>query len=352
MVNAMRKILLILGVIFVLTVGAGITVFADDATVKAELAAVQNDIKTTESEISALEAEKMSKSNEIVEANSNLTALKESIDALQISIDENSLILAEAEAQEEESFNRFSQRLMAMYEQGSNAYIGLILGAENISDMIDRIDIINEISSYDRDVYQLYKDNKDIIETKQNELLAAKAELEVNSAEFEAIIASKNTELEGIVAALKDKRSTLASLQSKSQSLSMSLSSMDFADQLFAEAEKYLGMPYVFGGSTPATSFDCSGFVCYSVTHSGVLNLPRTTAQGIYNQCIKISESEAKRGDIIFFQGTYNAGETVTHVGFYAGDGKMLHCGNPIQYTSTQSSYWKSHFYAYGRLKR
>lgn len=120
--------------------------------------------------------------------------------------------------------------------------------------------------------------------------------------------------------------------------------------KLINEAEKYLGYPYVFGGSSPSTSFDCSGFVCWVYTHSGVHNLPRTTAQGIYNQCTRVSASEAKPGDLVIFQGTYNAGETVTHIGIYVGQNRMLHCGSPIQYTSIDTSYWRSHFYSYGRL--
>lgn len=120
--------------------------------------------------------------------------------------------------------------------------------------------------------------------------------------------------------------------------------------KLINEAEKYLGYPYVFGGSSPSTSFDCSGFVCWVYTHSGVHNLPRTTAQGIYNQCTRVSASEAKPGDLVFLQGTYNAGETVTHIGIYVGQNRMLHCGSPIQYTSIDTSYWRSHLYGFGRL--
>lgn len=120
--------------------------------------------------------------------------------------------------------------------------------------------------------------------------------------------------------------------------------------RLINEAEKYLGYPYVFGGSSPSTSFDCSGFVCWVYTHSGVHNLPRTTAQGIYNQCTRVSREEAKPGDLVFFQGTYNAGETVTHIGIYVGNNRMLHCGSPIQYTSIDTTYWRNHFYNFGRL--
>ena len=119
---------------------------------------------------------------------------------------------------------------------------------------------------------------------------------------------------------------------------------------LINEAERYLGYPYVWGGSSPSTSFDCSGFVCYVLTHSGYYDMPRTTAQGIYNQCQHISASEARAGDIIFFTGTYNSGNPVTHVGIYAGDGMMIHCGDPIKYSSINTPYWQSHFYAYGRL--
>jgi cell wall-associated NlpC family hydrolase len=106
----------------------------------------------------------------------------------------------------------------------------------------------------------------------------------------------------------------------------------------------------VFGGSTPATSFDCSGYICWIFTQSGVKNLPRTTAQGIYNQCTPISASDAKPGDLVFFHSTYSTPNTVTHVGLYVGGGVMLHCGNPIGYTSINTTYWQNHFYSFGRL--
>lgn len=100
--------------------------------------------------------------------------------------------------------------------------------------------------------------------------------------------------------------------------------------RLITEAEKYLGFPYVWGGSTPATSFDCSGFVCWVFRNSGVYPLSRTTAQGIYNQCARVSPQDAKPGDIIFFKGTYNTSE-VSHVGIYVGNGMMIHCGNRVR---------------------
>ena len=120
--------------------------------------------------------------------------------------------------------------------------------------------------------------------------------------------------------------------------------------ELMEEAAKYLGYPYVWGGSSPSTSFDCSGFVCWVFTNSGVHNLPRTTAQGIYDQCTLVSASEAKAGDIIFFTGTYNSAGAVSHVGIYCGNGVMIHCGDPIKYASINTPYWQSHFYGFGRL--
>ena len=120
---------------------------------------------------------------------------------------------------------------------------------------------------------------------------------------------------------------------------------------LMEEAAKYLGYPYVWGGSSPSTSFDCSGFVCWVFTNSGVHNLPRTTAQGIYDQCTPVSPSEAKAGDIIFFTGTYKSAGAVSHVGIYCGDGVMIHCGDPISYASIHTPYWQIHFYSFGRLK-
>ena len=118
---------------------------------------------------------------------------------------------------------------------------------------------------------------------------------------------------------------------------------------LITEAEKYLGYPYVWGGSTPSTSFDCSGFVCWVYTHSGVYNLPRTTANGILSQCSRVSSADARPGDLIFFQGTY-ATSGASHVGIYVGNGMMIHCGDPIKYASINTFYWQQHFYTFARL--
>ena len=119
--------------------------------------------------------------------------------------------------------------------------------------------------------------------------------------------------------------------------------------QLVEEAEKYLGFPYVWGGSNPQTSFDCSGFVSYVMTNSGLYNTGRLGAQGLYNISTPVSQANAKAGDLIFFKGTYDT-PGVSHCGIYVGNGMMIHCGDPISYTSIETSYWQSHFYAFGRL--
>ena len=120
--------------------------------------------------------------------------------------------------------------------------------------------------------------------------------------------------------------------------------------KMITEAEKYLGYPYVWGGSSPSTSFDCSGFVSWVINHCGNgWNVGRLTAEGLRQICAIIPRSEAKPGDLIFFQGTYNT-TGASHVAIYVGNGMMIHCGNPIQYASIDTAYWQAHFYCFGRL--
>lgn len=122
--------------------------------------------------------------------------------------------------------------------------------------------------------------------------------------------------------------------------------------RILEEAEKYIGYPYVWGGDSPETSFDCSGFVSYVFTNSGVRNVGRLGATSLYGACRKITPEEARPGDLVFFEKTISGVDGITHCGIYVGDGFMLHCGSPIGYADLRDSYWQQHFFGYGRLVR
>jgi cell wall-associated NlpC family hydrolase len=127
------------------------------------------------------------------------------------------------------------------------------------------------------------------------------------------------------------------------------LSDTAFAGML-REAERYLGLPYVWGGSSPETGFDCSGFVSWVINHSGNgWNVGRQTAEGLRQACAYVPPSEARPGDLVFFRGTYDTAGA-SHVGIYVGNGMMIHCGHPVQYASIETDYWRAHFYQYGRI--
>ncbi len=117
---------------------------------------------------------------------------------------------------------------------------------------------------------------------------------------------------------------------------------------MLAEAEKYIGYPYVWGGSSPETSFDCSGYVSWVINHSG-WSVGRLTAQGLYNICTPVSTANAQPGDLVFFKGTYNT-SGISHVGIYVGNSTMLAAGDPIGYASLETNYWQTHFYTFCRL--
>jgi cell wall-associated NlpC family hydrolase len=119
---------------------------------------------------------------------------------------------------------------------------------------------------------------------------------------------------------------------------------------LMEVALQFEGFPYVWGGSSPETSFDCSGLVSYCLRASGVKDVGRLTAQGLYNISTPVSASEAKPGDLVFFHSTYSAATPVTHVGIYCGNNLMYDAGDPIGYTRIDTAYWQSHFYAFGRI--
>ena len=126
------------------------------------------------------------------------------------------------------------------------------------------------------------------------------------------------------------------------------------ADERFAlmitEAEKYLGFPYIWGGSDPSTSFDCSGFVSWVCNNCGYgWDFGRVGAESLYYMCSPVSAGSVRPGDLVFFVGTYDT-DFISHVGIYAGEGMMIHCGDPVQYADLNGSYWQAHLYSYGRL--
>lgn len=123
----------------------------------------------------------------------------------------------------------------------------------------------------------------------------------------------------------------------------------EWVKALLEEAEKHLGKRYVFGSNGPNT-FDCSSFVAWTFTHSGVKNMPRTTAQAMYNSTERVSKEDLRPGDLVFFTGTYDAGRPVTHIGIYVGNGTMIHAGDPIQYANLNSNYSQNHYYGGGRV--
>jgi len=182
-----------------------------------------------------------------------------------------------------------------------------------------------EMDSIIREVFQSYPDNLSHYEI----LLASKGNMEL-------IFGSGNGNLSEIV----------DNPDFKNPGLEFSEESVK---RIVSEAEKHIGKRYVFGANGP-NNFDCSSFVCWVYTHSGIKNMPRTTAWGIYKDyCNPVSPGEAKAGDIIFFKGTYNSGSPISHVGIYVGNGYMIHAGDPIKYARIDTPYWIDHFYSFGR---
>ena len=184
-----------------------------------------------------------------------------------------------------------------------------------------------EMDSIIREVFQSYPDNLSHYEI----LLASKGNMELifgsGSGDFSEIINNPDFSNPG--------------LEFNEESVK----------RIVHEAEKHIGKRYVFGANGPS-NFDCSSFVCWTYTHSGIKNMPRTTAWGIYkNYCNPVSSSDAKPGDIIFFKNTYNSGSPISHVGIYVGGGYMIHAGDPIQYARIDTPYWRNHFYGFGRPK-
>lgn len=346
----MKKVMVI---ILLITSVFSIKVCAEDTVIlESQLLTKKTEISELQNNIKELELRKSGLKNEILNINSGLQEVQVKLDDLNAQTETVTKELKLAQEKENNKKEIFYKRLTVMYEKGNIAYLEAILESEDIMEITKRTEYIKQISEYDRNVFEEYAKAKKEVDDRKRELDRVSAEYQRQKEEFDAQLGKTSSEISALDEEIKEKKEKLNTLNDEKKAIEDKIYKQTYEGKLFAEAEKYLGYPYVWGGSTPETSFDCSGFVCWSYTHSEVYNLPRTTAQQIYDQCKKIAPSEARAGDLIFFENTYSSSEPVTHVGIYAGDNRMLHCGNPIQYASIQTAYWQSHFYAYGRLEK
>lgn len=346
----MRKILI---AVLLLVSLLPMSVSAEEKVVlEAQLASKNAEITDINGKIQELENRRKDLKNGVLDINNELKDVNTNLEELAKKLEEVQIELDEAQTKENEKKDIFYKRLVVMYEKGNMAYLEVIFDSDDIMEMSKRAEYIKQISECDRKIFDEFANARKEVDSRKQEVESISNEYQAKKSDFDAKLSESNAEIETVSGEIKQYNEQLKKLQNEKKTIEDKIYKQTFGGRLFAEAEKYLGYPYVWGGSTPETSFDCSGFVCWSFTNSGVYNLPRTTAQGIYNQCKKISPSEARAGDLIFFENTYSSYEPVTHIGIYAGNNRMLHCGNPIQYTSTQSAYWKSHFYGFGRLEK
>lgn len=330
-----------------------IPVFAEnEASLQTQLVTIESEMVAQNSKIAELEGKKEGLKNDLLQFNAELSEIQAVLDELNVELEKVTIELEEAVAEEEAKKDIFYKRLSVMYERGNQAYIEVFMQSKDIMEMTKRTEYLRQISENDKRIFAEFTAARKVVDEKKAAVNKIVAEQEAKKSEFDEKIHAASSEIKAIDDEISRGRGNMESLESQREAVLKKLYKGTDVGRLFAEGEKYLGYPYVWGGSSPSTSFDCSGFVCWTYTKSGVYNLPRTTAQSIYNRCTKISPMEAKAGDLIFFTGTYySPHEPVTHVGIYAGNGQMLHCGDPIQYTSVNSAYWKSHFYGYGRLQ-
>lgn len=370
-----------------------------------KLAALRNDKSQKEEYGSVLQSQLSTIEEQINDCSNRITNLD-----LQTQQAENEI--SEKQKQIDADNQMLKERLRALYMSGEVRNLQILLSSRNLADLSDKSEALNMVTKHDTTLINRLKADKEAVQKaketikqKRSQAEEAKSSIAGKQQELSDALAETNQFLKGLgqqEVDLQDKNASLdvqtakiasaidewtqwqaqqkkqqeaaaatevskasqkqaPAEQSKSSQSSENFNNSTPSDtpsapsssgsfaSLIAEAEKHLGKPYVMGADGPNT-FDCSSFVCWVFTHSGVHNLPRTTAQGIYNQCTPVSVSEARPGDIIFFTNTYDCGETVTHVGIYTGSNTMIHAGNPVQYTSTDTSYWRQHFYAFGRL--
>lgn len=349
-----RKLIKRLTLIAVFIISAlTLNTFAEDITaLESQLNAKNAEISELKNEIKNLEEQKNSLKNGILMANEELNGIQIQLNELDERLTVINEELAEAQQKEDEKKEIFYRRLVVLYEKGNTAYIEAFLQSKDIMEMSKRKEYIRQISQHDRKILNSFVEAKTEVDNRKKELDEIGKEYQSQKDNFEQKINQSASEIEDTSKKITEKNEELKRLNDEKKEIEKKIYKSTYAGKLFTEGEKYIGYPYVWGGSTPETSFDCSGFVCWTYTHSGVYNLPRSNAQQIYNKCKKINADDARAGDLIFFENTYESAVPVTHVGIYAGDGKMLHCGDPIKYASTQTPYWKSHFYGFGRLEK
>jgi len=326
--------------------------FAEDVSnLKNQVHNKQIQIDATDSLLSDYYIQRKQLSESVISLNDKLKNTKEEIEKLEIRLDEITVELNKAKANEDEKKRIFHNRLRAMYESGNDNNFEKILNSDDLMTATRKAEIIRQISESDKKVFDEMSAIRENIDKIKADYQINYDEQQKLQKELDKELNENNAQINELDKKIKETKELKKSLSFEKKKIEEEIYKRTFWGKVETEAKKYLGYPYVWGGSTPETSFDCSGFVCWALNKSGAYKIDRTSAQGIYNRCNVISKEEAMPGDIIFFTETYNAGEPVSHVGFYVGDNKMLHCGSPIQYTRIDTDYWKKHFYAFGRLK-
>ena len=361
---------------------------------KKEKAVKQNEVSSLQSQLTTLMGKVNTLESELIQTGEDITKAQSD--------------LVVAQKKEKEQYAAMKKRIKYMYEAGNDSAFETLVTSDDFTDLLSKAEYVQNVHSYDRKQLQEYvetkqqiSDLKDSLEKDQKELESKQVEYEKQGDNLNNLITSKSSEVANLdseiqaaaeaaareaaeraareaaakeaerqqaaasnhnAASTSNRNNTTSNRNNTTSSSSASVATKPShsssstttsgtnanGGSIVSRAYSQLGKPYVWGAYGP-NSFDCSGFVSYCLTNSGVRNTGRLTAQGLYNICTPVSQSEAQPGDLIFFTGTYDAGEPVTHIGIYVGNGQMIHCGHPVQYTSINSPYWQSHFYGFGR---
>ena len=354
----------------------------DDKTAYA--AALQSQLATIEDEVNNY-------NNQITDLDLQAQQVQDDIDKKQVQIDDDT--------------NQLKERLCALYMSGDACNLQILLSSTDLLDLADKTEAVTMVTQHDTDLIDRLKtekqevqDQKQVIDQKRQEVATLKDSVDQKQQQLTSSLEETTQFLQDIGQQELDLESKSSSLDAKAAKISAALnswsgqqtststsaaqtataasgnsgsnnsgsysagpstngssgsgssgssgssggSSASFSS-VIAKAESALGKPYVMGAAGP-DAFDCSGLICWAY------GISRTTAQGLCNECSRISVSERQPGDLIFFQGTYDTAGA-SHVGIYVGNGMMIHCGNPIQYTSINTNYWQNHFYTFGRIK-